>query len=461
MRYKIFASGLWIAVMLFCTSVKSQNYYYAVFEGDTINLSVSGANGTVQWQQTDDTLSAWTNLPGATTTPYIHLTGSSATGYKYYRAEVSNLSVCISPWYSPVIKHRVVTDYSQIQLRDFFGGGFVFWVDGAGNGMVAAPNDQSAAAQWGCYGTEITSTDTVIGSGQTNTSAIVSFHDGLTDYYGNPAQCDAANNGTVAAKIADTLTLNGYTDWFLPSKDELNAMYSNLHLNGVGGFANNVYWSSSESNAINAWLQYFDNSYQDYDGKYNPGYVRCVRSFSPPPPPLSVQERLDTNETPISIFNSGLPLDSLYGKNYQGGLIFYLNTTTGNGMVSAPGDQSTGAEWGCDGTTISGADGTAIGSGNQNTIDIEAGCATAGIAARICSDYNDGTYSDWFLPSKDELNAMYTNLQLKGFGGFSTTIYWSSSEGGANGAWVQYFYNGSQNGNSKNNTYHVRCVRLF
>ena len=48
---------------------------------------------------------------------------------------------------------------------------------------------------------------------------------------------------------------SGYTDWFLPSKDELNEMYKQKNL--IGGFADWEYWSSSEYNLSNAWYQYF------------------------------------------------------------------------------------------------------------------------------------------------------------------------------------------------------------
>ena len=84
-----------------------------------------------------------------------------------------------------------------------------------------------------------------------------------------------------SAKTAcDTLTLNGYSDWHLPSKEELNALYVNLKQLGVGGFAGDYYWSSTESGNDAAWLQNFDNGWQEgyggKDGKYD---VRAVRAF--------------------------------------------------------------------------------------------------------------------------------------------------------------------------------------
>ena len=150
------------------------------------------------------------------------------------------------------------------------------------------------------------------------------------------------------------------------------------------------------------------------------------------------------------------------GDWHAGGIIFYLDGTGCSGLVAAPTDLSTGAEWGCYGIAIAGADGTAIGTGYQNTIDIEAGCSTPGTAADLCSNY-----TDWFLPSKDELNLMYQNigqgnaLGLGNVGGFAISYYWSSTEWDLNAAWIQGFVNGYQGGNNKNNTLYVRAIRAF
>ena len=148
-----------------------------------------------------------------------------------------------------------------------------------------------------------------------------------------------------------------------------------------------------------------------------------------------------------------------------GGLIFYDKGSVSDGwryLEAAPSDQSTSAEWGCYGTLISGADGTAVGTGEQNTIDIETGCTISGTAADICANLSLGGYSDWFLPSRDELNLMYVNLKLFGVGGFvDYYLGWSSSEGNANFAWYQGFYFGDQYYQYKYATGRVRAVRAF
>ena len=151
------------------------------------------------------------------------------------------------------------------------------------------------------------------------------------------------------------------------------------------------------------------------------------------------------------------------GQAALGGIIAYINgggSTGTSGLVASVSDISTSAEWGCIGTALSGADGTAIGTGNQNTIDIMAGCATAGIAARICGDLTQSGYSDWYLPSKDELNALYTNKAY--IGGFADYAYWSSSEYHiASAAYYTDFTNGYSDALPKNSPLYVRAVRSF
>jgi hypothetical protein len=153
-------------------------------------------------------------------------------------------------------------------------------------------------------------------------------------------------------------------------------------------------------------------------------------------------------------FNSG----RLIGSTYAGGLVFY-NDGAGGGLVCAESDQSTGAQWGCFGTAIGGTS-TAVFTGASNTNAIVAGCATAGIAARICYDLVLNTYTDWYLPSRDELSLMYTNLHTQSLGGFAD-FYWSSSESNASNAWNVSFGSGSAGSRSKSLTYGVRAVRAF
>jgi hypothetical protein len=185
---------------------------------------------------------------------------------------------------------------------------------------------------------------------------------------------------------------------------------------------------------------------------------------------VSVTPTVTPSSTPsVSITPSptSTPTPYTVGQTALGGTIAYIlqsgdpgyDAGVQHGLVATATDTAANAVWGCPTTAITGADGIVIGTGNQNTIDIMAGCATAGIAARLCGDLSEGGYSDWYLPSKNELNALYTNRVA--IGGFSATVYWSSTESDTFGAWAQDFNDGTSNFYSKSSNPRVRAIRSF
>ncbi|MDR3301841.1 MAG: DUF1566 domain-containing protein, partial [Spirochaetaceae bacterium] len=102
-----------------------------------------------------------------------------------------------------------------------------------------------------------------------------------------------------------------------------------------------------------------------------------------------------------------------------------------------------------------------IGSGTVNTTTILTIDANAP-AAKACADYAYGGYEDWFLPSKNELNLMWTNLKEQGRGDFIDNEYWSSSDGAyVYRPWNQNFSNGNPDYNIKYVTLLVRAARSF
>jgi len=124
------------------------------------------------------------------------------------------------------------------------------------------------------------------------------------------------------------------------------------------------------------------------------------------------------------------------GDSYLGGNIFSISGTYPNqhGLIAYTADLGgIGLPWG--NTGASGATATAVGTGNANTNTIVASLYDfAGTAARACYDLVGGGYSDWYLPSKDELVLLMQNKAY--VAGFGQPYYWSSSEYDASYAWV-------------------------
>jgi hypothetical protein len=149
-----------------------------------------------------------------------------------------------------------------------------------------------------------------------------------------------------------------------------------------------------------------------------------------------------------------------------GGIVFHVTDGGLHGLEAAPVDQQPpfpmpGVPWGCHGLTISGADGTAIGTGAQNTVDILSACSDLGIAARLADSYTLNGFTDWYLPSKDELNELYLQRALVGNFTSNGNGYWSSTEMFDVGAWFQDFDDGSMHILDRNGTTGVRAIRSF
>ena len=213
-----------------------------------------------------------------------------------------------------------------------------------------------------------------------------------------------------------------YDDWFLPSRNELDAMRVNLHDEGVGDFnVIDYYWSSSEYSNTQAYSQRMDDT-TGLDNKGGGNRVRACRLFA------------------------GLLGDySLRDTGPAGGLIFYF--TGAVYYEAAPSDQSASQIWSNIEDVLIGTTSTAIGEGQNNTNEI---IAQAGGA------------DDWFLPSKDEFDAMYTNLHVAGVGGFAGDWYWSSFEHSEAGAWYIDFATGFPNAADKiNGLLRIRGCRSF
>jgi len=157
------------------------------------------------------------------------------------------------------------------------------------------------------------------------------------------------------------------------------------------------------------------------------------------------------------------------GSVYQGGILAYYlvlgdpgyDPTTPHGLIAASSDQSSSIIW-WNGVYANPVTALAIGTGlaNTNAIINSQGPTRTNYAAGIAQAYTIGSYSDWYLPSKDELNKLYLNRVA--IGGFGSDIYWSSSAFNYSTTYVQNFGNGGMyNEFSNGSGIHVRAIRTF
>jgi hypothetical protein len=128
------------------------------------------------------------------------------------------------------------------------------------------------------------------------------------------------------------------------------------------------------------------------------------------------------------------------GLYYKGGYIFYIDGTGQHGLVCASWPVSTSTRWRPGTSILTGASGTAVGTGQSNTTKIVNAQGAGSYAASLCNDYiatiEGVTYDDWFLPSIDELNLCFTRLYPLHLAHFSNSCcIWSSSEYGKGVAW--------------------------
>jgi len=176
----------------------------------------------------------------------------------------------------------------------------------------------------------------------------------------------------------------------------------------------------------------------------------------------TAQELLDGGESIATILTMK-PADSLLGKTYLGGHIFYVNETDATGMIVSAEDVTAATTWGCNSMNITGADSAGIGYGAQNTSDIVQGCTDQFGAAYQCDNYVDPNgFTDWYLPSEQELLLIHTNLHMSGLGNLEDDYYWSSTESQFAGSAQHVLFNdGSVSYSNKANTHRVRAVKNF
>ena len=161
-------------------------------------------------------------------------------------------------------------------------------------------------------------------------------------------------------------------------------------------------------------------------------------------------------------------IDVQVGDVAFGGIVFYVDETGQHGLVASMEDLPGTYQWGCYQQFVEGADATSIGSGYQNTLDIVSGCIATPIAASQALAYESEVYSDWYLPSIDELKEMYDMIgqgaSIGNVGNFLPDWYSSSSDyvnTSHNTAWGVYFNTSEFYDVNRTHPSNVRPIRSF
>lgn len=142
-----------------------------------------------------------------------------------------------------------------------------------------------------------------------------------------------------------------------------------------------------------------------------------------------------------------------------GGIVIYLDASGIHGIAAATTDLGSFIPYGCYGTEILGAQFSAVGTGQSNTNAILAACTTAGIGAQLCNDLVQNGFSDWYMPSIDEVYLMYAqrdSLPALGAGRF-----WSSTQVNGTVALILDFTTGQLFNMPPSSSRYVRAVRSF
>jgi TolB-like protein len=155
-------------------------------------------------------------------------------------------------------------------------GGHIFYDKGNNSGgwryLEAGPVDIEFTGVWGVRNTWIQNTQATIGSGKRNTQLAVEKFKQTTGEW-----------DTAAQKVVE-IEFNGFNDWFMPSRDELDQMYGSLKRRNLGDFKNGWYWSSTENDQSFAYSQNFNDGQMSQGSKS--GYRHYVRPIRQVPGPV-------------------------------------------------------------------------------------------------------------------------------------------------------------------------------
>lgn len=328
---------------------------------DYVSLSIDDGDGKMWTYTKDGNILFYTEpvpAPVAITATNITQTGFSANWNAADNATGYYLYVSTNASFLPY-----VTGYDGLSV----GNVTTYAIDGLDPETtyyykVRGFNSEEISDLSNVISAEIIQYDLVDLDGNIYTTVIIGSQEWIIENW----RCTKYADGTDILNLQES----GYDDWFLPSIDELEAMYDNLHLEGVGDFISDSYWSSTESSDYAAFVFPFNAGPEYTAPKPITFKVRACRSFT-----------------------DSIGAYSLRDIGPAGGLIFYIDDIGGGDAVfyeAAPSDQSTGIAWSNITNALIGSTGTAIGTGKQNTLDIIAQAGHTDSAAKLCDDLSVG-----------------------------------------------------------------------
>ena len=187
------------------------------------------------------------------------------------------------------IEGNVISTVTR-HIGEIYHGGIIFWLDDSKrHGLIASLHDlnDNEGLQWrnGESGSKNTNARANgIGAGDTNTRLIIAQQT-ADNQYGHfaalvAAQYNVLEDGETVCPVASNPSSTCYGDWYLPSLYELSLLKKNIVTQGFATFVPDYYWSSTEVNVSNAWLQNFSTGeFLSSDKANTLGHVRAVRKF--------------------------------------------------------------------------------------------------------------------------------------------------------------------------------------